>query len=115
MPTLTKIDQAAFNAKDEPVCEQRKTPAFVRQYAGDIPTHLDLVDIPANTYQWLVFVPCDMIGDVEWPSMFKVQTVIGLDNRRHQRTHVMPTFDHYEMDARGVLFAFPAREGGKVL
>jgi hypothetical protein len=120
MPNLRKIDSATFNAADDTdVCAKRTAKPVVKVYRGDVPTVLELQDIPANTYEWLVFVPCDLISlkskdhddDLQWPAIFRAQALVGSDNRRHARTNVMKCFDTYEMDERGMLFAFPAKEG----
>jgi len=114
MPNLRKITDAQFNAAEEETCAKRKTPAVVKQYAGDVNTTLDLVDIPANTYEWLVFVPCDLV-DIHWPAIFRTTSLVNGKDQRVYRDNVMKCFDTYELDERGMLFAFPAREGGKVV
>lgn len=118
MPNLRKIDSETFNAADnDEVCAKRKTPPVVKVYRGDVNTVLELKDIPAGTYEWLVFVPCDLISlkskdhddDLQWPAIFRATSLITHDRRRHMRNKVMNKFDTYEMDARGMLFAFPAK------
>lgn len=109
MPNLRKIDSETFNARDESeICANKRTLPVVKVYEGNVNTVLELTDIPAGTYEWLVFVPCDLV-DLQWPAIFRATSLVTHDNRRHPRSKVMNCFDTYEMDERGMLFAFPAK------
>lgn len=106
---LTKITAIEFNAKEEGCTERRKNP-IVRQFRGDVPIHIQLeidkITIPANTYRWLIFVPCELIGEINWIYALGAKTVRGLNGKTKPRSITPAGYKIHELENNGVIFGF---------
>lgn len=114
---LTKLTKAEFDARQEEECTQPGKKPVVKVYDGKLPVKLtfDTYDLPieAGKYKWLVFVPCDLIGEHNWIRGFAANYTIGLkadsiiapDGPRKAK---IPAGEYkiIELENNGVLFAF---------
>lgn len=115
MPTLKKIPEAEFNVRQIENCSGAKKPT-VKVFKGDVPVMLtfDKYDLPiaADTYTWLVFIPCELIGEFNWIRGFTSNYTIGLKKNQispygERKPRVpMGNYKIIELEDNGILFAF---------
>lgn len=115
MPKLIKLTELEFNAREAESCTDKGKKPTVKVYNGSLPVRLTFKDydlpIEAGTYNWLVFVPCELIGEFNWIRGFSSPYVLALKNGEispmGMRKTRKPTADYkiIELDNNGVLFA----------
>lgn len=123
MPKLTKLTEAEFNTRDEESCTEKgkgRKPT-VKVYNGDVMVTVrgdidDLVIAP-GTYNSLVFVPCELVGEFNWIRGFGSEYIIAVKNPatnptiatngiRKPRTYRAGDYKIISLENSGVLFAF---------
>lgn len=106
MPVLKKLTEAEFNAT---ACTDRKNVPTVKVYAGDVLVKLNFdkydLEIPAGTYKTLVFIPCELLSEINWVRVFNAEKITNLAGDRIARK-IPGTYKIIELENRGVLFAF---------
>lgn len=120
MPTLTKLTREEFEATEEEPCTKPGKKPTVRVYSGDVPVtireEIDDVVIAPGTYKWLMFVPCELVGELNWVRGLSSTYVTALktDNKGNytispygMRKPRKPAGDYIIIDLEnsGVLFA----------
>lgn len=127
---ITKLTEAEFNKRSEESCTKPGKMPTAKVYKGDVPVMLNFPDydlpIPADKYKWLVFVPCELVGEHLWISGFDTRDIVKLARyikpqvvngavrthyiteigKRVRRAAQPSTYDIIELEANGVLFAF---------
>lgn len=119
---LTKLTEAEFNARnEEETCTEKRQKPTVKVYRGDLPVKLTFKDydlpIEPGTYNWLVFIPCELVGEHNWIRGFSSNYVVGLtltageykiapDGPRFARSVKPGNYNIIELHNNGVLFAF---------
>jgi len=72
MPVMKKITAEEFNHVD--VCVDAPKLSVVKSFKGDVDIKFTFakydLKIPANTYKWIVLVPCALIDTVNWVRVF---------------------------------------------
>lgn len=123
---LRKLTEAEFNAlvqaeaRKEETCTKPGKKPTVQVYKGNVPVLLTFpsYDLPidAGTYEWLVFIPCELIGEHNWIRGFDSRYVVGLkhfgdvpkispDGPRKPHNPA-GEYKIIELENNGVLFAF---------
>lgn len=118
---LRKLTEAEFNALNEETCTEQRQKPTAKVYSGELPVKLTFKDydlpIEPGTYKWLVFVPCELVGDHNWIRGFSSNYVVGLlhtkdglvispNGPRKPRTISPGDYKIIELQNNGVLFAF---------
>lgn len=104
---ITKITEAEFNAIEE--CTDRGKTPLVRTYSGNLPVKLTFatydLEIAAGEYKWLVFVPCELIGEFNWIRILGANNIRKMNGRTAPRSIKPSDFNIIELENNGVLFA----------
>ncbi len=121
MPKFTKLTKLEFDAREAEMCTDAGDRPFVKVYPGNLPVKLTFKDydlpIEAGTYKWLVFVPCELIGEFNWIRSFSSPfatalkpdgkgnyTISPFGDRKPRRAN--GEYKSIELENNGVLFAF---------
>lgn len=112
---LVKLTEAQFNARSAANCTQPGKKPTIKVFCGDVPTRLTFdkydLDIPANKYRYLVFIPCQLVTAINWAMVFNARTITNLKGDRIPRTipagkYVINNDNIYELENDSVLFGF---------
>lgn len=118
---LTKLTEAEFNAREEERCTERGKTPTVKVYGSNVKVtirgDIDDMVIEPGTYNSLVFVPCELVGEFNWIRGFSSEYIVAVKSPatkpviapngiRKPRTYKPGDYTIINLENNGVLFAF---------